>query len=336
MIKNYPLRALWVTLALVSACHAARGDEEPRYQGVAELDERRLGFEVSGRLLTLSVREGDRIGAGALLGTLDGALDVQQREARELEARAAHAQSELVERGTRSEEIAATRARLRAARATEDLQAKQLARERELFARGVSTEAQVDDRERSVAQAVAEREALQSLLAEQERGARPEERTVARARADAARANVELDDLRLDKRELRSPIDGVVLDVLIDEGEVALAGAPVLNVADPAQMYTEVFVPQAEIAQIRLGARARLHADGIAAPLAGAVQRIEQRTEFTPRYLFSERERPNLVVRVKVGIEDPAGQLRAGVPVFVAIDRSAPTAAAPTHGGPAQ
>jgi hypothetical protein len=43
--------------------------------------------------------------------------------------------------------------------------------------------------------------------------------------------------------------------------------------------------------------------------------------------LFSERERPNLVVRVRVRIEDPKRLLHAGVPVFVTIDRDARAAA---------
>ena len=34
------------------------------------------------------------------------------------------------------------------------------------------------------------------------------------------------------------------------------------------------------------------------------------------RFLFSERERPNLVVRVRVRIEAPDGDLHAGLPAF--------------------
>jgi hypothetical protein len=43
------------------------------------------------------------------------------------------------------------------------------------------------------------------------------------------------------------------------------------------------------------------------------------RTEFTPRYLFSEGERENLVLRVRVRIEDPKRELHGGVPAFVTL-----------------
>jgi hypothetical protein len=47
------------------------------------------------------------------------------------------------------------------------------------------------------------------------------------------------------------------------------------------------------------------------------VERINSKAEFTPRFLFSERERENLVIRVRVRIDDREHVLRAGVPAFV-------------------
>ena len=53
------------------------------------------------------------------------------------------------------------------------------------------------------------------------------------------------------------------------------------------------------------------------ASVRSTVERIGYKTEFTPRYLFSEKERSNLVVRVRVRVSDPGHLLRAGVPAFV-------------------
>ncbi|MET0411190.1 MAG: HlyD family efflux transporter periplasmic adaptor subunit [Polyangiaceae bacterium] len=313
---------------LLPACTGAPAEQRVGYQGVAELDERRLAFEVTGRLVSLTAREGDAIASGSLLATLNGALDAQAREAGALEARALSAQSALVERGTRPEDIAVTRARLRAARSSEQLANKELERERALFESGVTARASLDTLESAAARAEAEREALENELAEQERGARPEEREVAKARAAAAHATVDLDQLRLDLRELRAPLDAEVLDVLVEPGEVVMAGAPVLLVADPAHPFAEVFVPQAELAGIDVGDEARVTSDSLTQPLAGKIEHVARTTEFTPRYLFSERERPNLVVRVKVRIDDPQHLLHAGVPVFVGIERAAARATA--------
>jgi HlyD family secretion protein len=325
-------------LALLSGlggCRLLRAESNDEvYQGTAELHERVLAFELGGRVTALRVREGDRVSAGEVLGTVDGEVDETARKARDLEARAAEVQAKLVKKGVRGEEIAVTRARLRAAQASEDLLKKQLERERDLYKRGVVPEARVEELEAALARAVGEREVLANVLTEQQRGARPEERDVATARAEAARASVALDELRLERRELRAPADGVVLDVHTEVGEVVAPGTPVFTVADPGRVHAYVFVPQARLPGLDVGDRASVRADGIPNPLSGFVEHISRRTEFTPRYLFSDRERSNLVVRVKVRIEDPKGLLHGGVPVFATLQRNSPPPASPPPASP--
>src|SRR5688572_6078067 len=138
MIKNSGLAILG--LVVMAGCARAQADtkEEERFQGVAELDERQLACEVSGRLLELRAREGDRVARGAVVASIDGALEEQARAARDLEAQAAQAQAELVNKGARPEEIASMQARVRAAQATVDLLQKQVDRERTLHERGVT------------------------------------------------------------------------------------------------------------------------------------------------------------------------------------------------------
>ena len=337
MIKNSPRATGWVNgraraaltlvaFAAVGCQHASAEHQEETYQGTAELDERRLSFEVSGRIMTLNAREGDRLQRGEVLATVDDALDEQARAARDLEARAAHAQASVVDKGVRPEEIAVTRAKIRAAKAGEELLKKQLAREQDLAAHDVTPQSRVDEVESQYQRSIADREALESLLNEQVRGARPEERAAARAKADAAQASVTLDDLRIERRELRAPSDGIVLDRHVELGEVVQPGAPVLTVADPGRVYAVVFVPQGKLPGIDVGDRATLRADGVEGTLSGHVEHISRRTEFTPRYLFSETERANFVVRVKVRIDDVGSRLHAGVPVRVSIDRNTPEA----------
>ena len=324
MIKN----GLQLLAALaVLGCDRDRAEVSPEsFQGVAELHETHLSFEVGGRITEIRVREGARVKAGDVVATIDRSLGAQALAARELEARTAEVQATLVEKGARPEAISALRARIRAAKAAEDLLKRQAERERVLHERGVTPEARLDELVASHERAVAERQALESQLTELVRGARTEEREVARTRAEAVRASAVLDELRVDKGELTAPADGVVLDVHAEPGEVAAQGAPVLTIAAPRRLYADVFVPQAALSGIDVGDRATVRADGIGAALSGRVEHVARRTEFTPRFLFSERERPHLVVRVRVAIEDPEQRLHAGVPTFVGIDRGTPAA----------
>jgi HlyD family secretion protein len=317
MIKNAALACLLT--ASLCRCQSTSSVEAEAFQGVMELDETVLSFETSGRVARLAVEEGDTIQPNALIGALDDELVRAQRGARVLEAEAARSQAALVRAGAKGDDVRALAARVRAAQASEALLEKNLARQRTLFERGVVPQASVDDLQSQYDRARAEREGLESQLASLKRGARSEEVASAESRAEAAEAALHVEDERLARHALKTPIGGRVLDVHVEEGEVVSAGAPIATLGDTRRPYVEVFVPQGELAGIVVGGAASLRVDGESQAFSGRVEHIASRTEFTPRFLFSERERPNLVVRVRVRVDDPKERLHAGVPAFVTI-----------------
>ena len=324
MIDNRWRRSLpaLAVAALLLGCARPRPATEQALQGVVEFDEVPLGFELGGRVQRVAVKEGDRIKAGAPIAILDDALERSAREASAREADAAKSQVSVVQAGSRPEEIGAAAARVRAARAAEDLLQKNLARQKTLFSQGAVPQASVDDLEAQLARATAERQSLEQSLALLQRGARTVDVRAAQSRADAALAAVGLDDVRLRHHDLTAPSDATVLDVNVDPGEVVAAGTPIVTLADTTHPYADVFVAQGDLAGIRVGGAAKARIDALAQVFTGYVEHIARRTEFTPRYLFSERERPNLVVRVRVRLEDPEERMFAGVPTFVTIERT--------------
>lgn len=312
------LAAVWLL-----GCQEARPNDDA-YQGVAELDERVLAFELPGRIADVSVERGQVLEASAVLATLDDALDRVAGGARAAEVRAAEAQLDLLRAGARREEVRATRAELEAASATAHLVAQNLARQRRLLASGAATQASVDQLDAELTRASAHREAIQNQLGALRSGARAQELLAAEARVDAARAALAAIEERLSRHRLSTPIAGVVQDIHVEPGEVVAPGAPAITVVEPSRPYADVFVPQGEIDRVWVGRRVSVRSDALDAPLPGTVEHISARTEFTPRFLFSEQERPNLVIRVRVRIEDSERRLRAGVPTFVSLDAGAP------------
>jgi HlyD family secretion protein len=95
-----------------------------------------------------------------------------------------------------------------------------------------------------------------------------------------------------------------------------------MTLADLAHPYVDVFVPQQRIAGIQVGQRAQVRVDGLDKPVEGLVERIATKVEFTPRYLYSEKERSTLMIRVRVRVADRERVLHAGVPSFVTIERA--------------
>jgi HlyD family secretion protein len=303
---------------LVAACNRSRTPRE--YQGVVELHERVLSFELQGRVQALKVRRGERVEAGQVLATLDDSMELPQREAKAAEARAADAQLDLLKAGARAEEIRAAEAQVRGAKAAEESARDAFERTRKLHAEGTLPIARLEETkgqwERSQADRQAAEERLQALRA----GARSQEVRAALARSSQAHAALDAADARLARLVLRAQVPGVILDTHVEPDEVVQPGTPVATLGETKRPYVDVFVPQAELAGLGPGTPARVRVD--ASPqetFAGAVEMIGRTLEFTPRYIFSEKERPNLVVRVRVDVEDPKEKLHAGVPAFVRL-----------------
>jgi HlyD family secretion protein len=316
------LLALWTWLSLGLwvglGCETLVPDEGPDpLQGIVELDERVLAFEIPGRVKAIAVDEGDPVTPGQELARLDDTLDRLARDARAAEARAVTAEVDLLRAGSRPEDVRSLQATLSAMKANETLAKQNVTRQRPLFKSGVISPAELDAAESAYASATANRRDFEARLSRARHGARAEEVEGAIARAEAAETAVRSADERISRHVLRTDNHGIVLDVHLDPDEFAQVGAPIVTMADVHHPYVDVFVPQARVHTMGLGTTVEVRVDGREAPYEGTVEHVSRETEFTPKFLFSERERPNLVIRVRVRIDAPDGDLQAGVPAFV-------------------
>lgn len=128
------------------------------------------------------------------------------------------------------------------------------------------------DHERAMldrAEALAERQVLSDqALAERRAEFALREAELARAETERARAALEVDaaEAQLEQRRLRSPIDGVVAERLLDPGEFAREDTPVLRIVSLAQLKVEVILPQALRTTVLPGVVMQIHPDGAAGP----------------------------------------------------------------------
>jgi HlyD family secretion protein len=307
-------------VAVFAGCGASNGDPPAdERQGVVELTEWTLGFEVAGRVASVPAAAGDVLESGGVIARLDPTLEALNEQARKSELDMARSQADLLRAGARTEDVRALQAQLSAARSREELLERNLTRQRALSESGASSTALLDQTEAQLAQASAERAAASERLRALRGGARTQELDAAEARVRLAETALSVAEERLRRHTLVSATAATVLEVHVEPGEVVGPGTPIVTLADTTRPFVDVFVPQAEIASVIVGHSADVRVDGLARSLTGRVEHVARHTEFTPRYLFSERERPNLVVRVRIRVEDPEGRLHAGQPAFAVI-----------------
>ena len=325
MIRTVSAKALIgiIVLATMAGCDAEL-KTPPGYQGIIEHDDRHLGFRVGGQLREIRFDRGDVIDEGALIAVLDDTAELPILLAREADLARARANAALVYAGPRVEEVRSTMAELDGARATLREAKANLDRHRNLPEQAATARSLISELEAAYAQSRAQVRMLQQRLKQMRKGARPEELAASDAAVTAAEAAVDAEKERLALYSLRSSERVTVLDVPVRIGEVVAAGATVATVADTKHPYVDVFVPQQSLEGLELGLPARVRVDAESEAFDGKIEHIAPTTEFTPRYLFSPTERPNLVVRVRVRISDPDERLHAGVPAFAKFETKGP------------
>jgi len=137
---------------------------------------------------------------------------------------------------------------------------------------------------------------------------------------EQARAALNQSEELLGKTRIRSPIDGVVIQVDVKEGETVIAGttnipgSTMMVIADPSETLSEVRVDEADIAQVHVGQKADVFAAAWPdTPLSGSVQSIasvarqtqgQASLSFLVKILLDEQDelaiRPGMSVRADI------------------------------------
>lgn len=236
-----------------------------------------VSSELSGKLDAVLVTYNDTVTQGQVLARLD---DTKLK-----------AQVEITEAS-----VAAARAQVASAEATLRESGDNLQTQSELDKRGVTS-----------------RTSLTTVQAAYDRAAA--ELDIARANLTLAEANLALDRADLDKADIRSPIDGVVLSRDAEAGQIVAASleAPVLFTLaeDLSKMELLVDIDEADIGSVRVGQQASFTVDAYQGRSFPA--RIEQ-VRYAP-------ETTDGVVTYKavLAVENPDGLLRPGMTATATI-----------------
>lgn len=296
--------------------------------GVVEPKDRetRLAAAVPGRIAVLHVAEGAVVEAGAVLVELEQEVEAASLAAAEAEVRAAQAELAELARGNRSEDVESAEADAASARARADLSADRLRRlEIVREAGGVSEE----ELERARRQATADEEQARSLESRRRAvqiGNRRERVAAARARMVAAGARRDAARADLERRTIRAPIAGTVLQVKYRVGEYYAPGQgePLVVLGDLGETRVRVDVDERDVGSVAVGSRALVRA--LAFPgrdFRGRVVELAQRMGRKNVRADDPVERNDTkILEVVVVLENPSG-LVVGQRVMAYLERPA-------------
>lgn len=286
-----------------------------RVSGNIETTEVNVGFKISGRIISLPVKEGDWVERGQVIARLEDE-DLQQRLAL---ARAtllsAQARLNKLLAGSRPEELREAEAVLQQARF--DLENKQAhyERMRSLFEKGVIPKETFDNSETAykIAKAGLQRATENYQLVKE--GPRKEDIEDARAQVEQAKANVKLIETQLRYTLLTSPLSGIVLVKSAEVGEVVNPGTSVLTLAEIEKVWLKAYISETDLGRVKWGQEVRVTTDlHPKKEYIGKISFISSSAEFTPKQIQTEKERVTLVYRIKIDIPNPDRELKPGMP----------------------
>jgi len=232
-----------------------------RVEAISE--EIRVSSELSGRLHSVPVEEGDRVHKGQVLAQIENEDYIARVGA--AEATVAQRQAELLRivNGARSQERRAAEANVQAAKAVLETARREAERRRNLADRDMISrdEAERYQRVYQVAQAEFERASQEFSLVDAD--AREEDRR--RAEAAVATAQAQLAEARayLEKTYIRSPLDGVVLRKFRHPGESVSTqfDSPIVTLADDSSLRVRLDVDETDVAHLHVGQHAFVTAE---------------------------------------------------------------------------
>ncbi len=312
-----PFACLGLALAL-AACGALNADAPPAFTGYVEADLAYVAAPEAGWITVMNVAEGDAVGPGDALFSLDDDSQRARREEARSRVAQADAQARDLETGARQEEIAVLESELEEAEAALSLAITEARRAAELVQRNIAAQSRLDQARADRDRARARVNALSDQIEVAQLGGRAGARDAAGAARAAAEAALDQAEWAVDQRHVSARVSGQVEHVFLRAGEYATPGQPVLSVLDPDRLEVRFFAPQHALSRLSLGDDVEATCDACPEPISARITFIAQTAEFTPPVIFSEASRESLVFLVKARPEAGAG-LRPGQPVDVRL-----------------
>jgi HlyD family secretion protein len=319
-MKTVKISLILLITTIFASCSSSDSEDIISESGTIETDNVVISFLMSGEVKQLNVIEGAYVKTGDTLAVIDTEmLEIRLRQA-EAAYKIAGAQYTLLKNGARKEDLKSAESQKQQAQANFDLIKIEKGRVDNLYESNSISKNKVDEVNARYNVARAQLDVATEQLKKLKNFARPEELAQAAANVDNSKANVDLIQKSLNDSHITSPIDGYVVKRFINKGETVSPLSALFKITDLNIAEIYVYVSQTDLGRVKLGQSAHVSVDSFPdRTFEGTVAYISPEAEFTPKTIQTKEERTKLVYAVKIHVENPSHELKAGMPADVEI-----------------
>ena len=279
-----------------------------------------LSSNSEGFLQSLSVSRGDKVKAEQPLFVLENQPEAYQVAQAQEKLRQAQYDLKNLEKGQRYTILKGIEEQMRQAQADLDFARVTFYRNQTLVKTNAVSKAQYDQAKSDFERANGKFNELMANLNEAKLGARTDVIASAEAAVNAAITQANIAQWYLVKKSITAPAEGTIFDTFYRPGELVPAGRPIISMLIPQDIRVIFYMPQPELSKIAVGNVIAINCDGCAKKIQGKITYISSQAEYTPPFIFSEKERQKFVFRVEAKFSDEdAKQLHVGQPVDVCV-----------------
>ncbi|MFC1770389.1 HlyD family secretion protein [Candidatus Margulisiibacteriota bacterium] len=134
------------------------------------------------------------------------------------------------------------------------------------------------------------------------------------------KAGLDILNVQFRDSKIKSPINGIVLNKYVNQGEYILPGMAIAELADLKHLRAYIYIPLKKLSNIKIGQKAWLGIDGLPEKIPGKITWIADQAEFTPKTILTQETRTTLVYAVKIEVENPDNLLKIGMPCDIYLD----------------
>src|SRR5438552_2050685 len=192
-----------------------------------------------------------------------------------------------------------------AAKSNFEAQQKVYESRKELFQQGAIPRKDLDSAEVAFLQARSQNEQAQKQLADLQRVGKEQTLKSVQGSRASAEGRMRGAEALLSYSRITSPIDGVVTDRPLFEGDLATANQPLLTVMNTSRLIAKAHIAQSEAAVLKVGNPAELKLPGLEKPIKGRVSLVSPALDpgSTTIEVWVEASKPDPALRPGMTVE---------------------------------
>ncbi len=339
MSRKWIFPGMLLLLALAGCSRMTKGAESEGklfVSGRIDGDTVDIASKRDGKIVEITVREGDSVQAGQVVARIfspqdEAQVDAQKANVVENERKLQEALSAGPAR------VALAEANLSASRAdyvrwqAELEQAETDAKRYPPLAESGAVAEQLANQQQTklkVAKASTDASHKQVLAAEaslQQAKAQLEQINTAKANLASSKAQLARFEANVNDLTITAPIAGTILTRSAEPGRVIAAGQTILTMVDLQKLYLRGFIPEGNVGKVKVGQQAQVYLDSNPKEAIPAeVIRIDPQVMFTPENTYFKDDRVKQVMGVKLGLKGAFGLAKPGMPADGQIEIGKP------------